>query len=100
MTMTASQVWSLAALLNMHVVSEDHAAAVDSDMQYASSSCPGCTACAEALRSDVQLLESGLNEGGRAKALVPKALDADDEDDPGPSDDDDSDEEVWGIEVI
>ncbi len=47
----------------------------------------------EALKSDVQLLESGL-EAGRAKALVPKALDADDEDDPGPSDDDDSDEEV------
>ena len=48
---------------------------------------------AEALRSDVQLLESGL-EAGRAKALVPKALDADDEDDRGPSDDEDSDEEV------
>ena len=45
------------------------------------------------------LLESGLPEPGRARALVPKALDADDEDDPGPSDDDDSDE-VCGVTGI
>ncbi|BDA42523.1 Spliceosome-associated protein CWC15 homolog [Coccomyxa sp. Obi] len=49
----------------------------------------------EALSSDMELLESGLQEG---KILVPKAIDADDEDNPGPtddeSDDDDEDEEA------
>lgn len=47
---------------------------------------------AEALSNDMELLESGLQEG---KVLVPKAIDADDEDNPGPTDDEsDDDDEV------
>ena len=49
---------------------------------------------AEALKSDVLLLESGQQDVGSARTLVPKALDADDEHDPGPSDDDDDSDEV------
>lgn len=49
---------------------------------------------AEALKSDMQLLENGLQEAGKGKMLVPKAIDADDEDNPSPSDDDSDGDEV------
>jgi hypothetical protein len=52
----------------------------------------------EALKSDMQLLENGLQEAGKGKMLVPKAIDADDDDDPGPSDDDSDDDEVSHME--
>lgn len=42
----------------------------------------------------MQLLESGLQDAGKWKSLVPKAIDADDEDDPGESDDESDDDEV------
>lgn len=46
----------------------------------------------------MQLLENGLQQAGKGKMLVPKAIDADDEDDPGPSDEDSDDDEVGDME--
>ncbi|KAK9909813.1 hypothetical protein WJX75_007788 [Coccomyxa subellipsoidea] len=54
----------------------------------------------EALKSDMQLLENGLQEAGKGKMLVPKAIDADDDDDPGPSDDDSDDDEDEEAELL
>ena len=50
----------------------------------------------EALKKDIKLLESSAQEGGKAKTLVPKAIDADDEDDRGDSDDSDDDDDEAG----
>ncbi|EIE20962.1 Cwf15/Cwc15 cell cycle control protein [Coccomyxa subellipsoidea C-169] len=50
--------------------------------------------------SDMQLLENGLQEAGKGKMLVPKAIDADDEDNPSPSDDDSDGDEDDEAELL